>query len=138
MVTLVVVSMSAAAGCNRGPAMSQVTGKVLYPDGSVPQGGVSVVRFQPAEGTTAEIRKGASGVIKPDGTFEMWTKIPGDGVYHGDYVVTFAVLKGAMDGTSLIAEKYVRPDLSPYKVTVDGDKDDLSFQIERLPGAPRG
>jgi hypothetical protein len=134
---LALFPLIALPGCDTGPAMSNVGGTVHYPDGSVPKGGVCVVRFQPATNTTAEIRKGASGEIKSDGTFEMWTKQPGDGVYDGDYVVTFAVFKGAMDPTSWIDEKYVRPDLTPYKVTVDGDKTDLKFEIEPLPGAPR-
>jgi hypothetical protein len=133
----VLASMCAFAGCNRGPAMSQVSGTVLFPDGSVPKGGVCVVQFQPAAGTTAEVSKGASGAIQPDGTFEMWTKRPGDGVYHGDYVVTFAIFKGAMDMTPMISAKYTRPDTSPYKVTVDDDLEDLKFEVEPLPGAPR-
>lgn len=121
------------AGCNRGPAMSQVRGKVTFPDGTVPQGGVRVVRFQPADTSTAEVRKGASGEIKEDGTFEMWTKVPGDGVFNGDYVVTFGVFKGTRDMTPMISPKYVRPDTSPYKVTVDDDIEDLKFEVEPAP-----
>jgi hypothetical protein len=122
------------SGCNRGPAMYQVRGTVLYKDGSVPKGGVAVVRLQPAQGTTAEIRKGATGAINPDGSFELYTRTPGDGVYEGEYDVTFGVYKGPMDPTPLIQAKYMNPSTSGYSVTVDGDQTDLKFEIEPLPG----
>jgi hypothetical protein len=138
LLALVVVTGSALlSGCNRGPAMYQVRGKVLYKDGSVPKGGVAVVRLQPSASSTAEIRKGASSAIGPDGSFEMCTRMPGDGVYEGDYDVTFAVLKGPMDPTPLIPVKYMSPESSGYNVKVDDDIDDLKFEIEPLPGAPR-
>ena len=122
------------AGCNRGPAMSQVSGKVLYKDGTVPQGGVAVVNFQPVEGSTAEVRKGASGAIESDGSFSMWTRAPGDGVYHGKYEVSFVVLKSPTDPTSLVVPKYSNARSSGYQVEVDDDIDDLQFEIEPMPG----
>jgi hypothetical protein len=124
----------ALAGCNRGPAMSQVRGTVFYKDGTVPKAGVTRLNFEPTAGSTAEVRKGATGTIRSDGSFEMWTRMPGDGVYHGEYAVTFGVLKAVMDAKTLIQEKYTRPDTTPYKVLVDDDIDDLKFEIEPLPG----
>jgi hypothetical protein len=125
------------SGCNRGPAMYQVSGKVLYKDGSVPKGGVAVVRLQPDVSSTAEIRKGATGAIAPDGSFDLYTRVPGDGVYEGQYDVTFAVLKSVMDPISLIPEKYTNAETSGYEVVVDKDIEDLLFEIESLPGAAR-
>ena len=123
-----------AAGCNRGPAMYEVKGTVRYADGTVPRGGVAVVRLQPTEGSTAEIRKGATGAIGPDGSFELYTRVPGDGVYEGEYYVTFNIIKGPMDPTPLIPVKYMNRNTSGFKVTVDGNKSDLKFQLEQLPG----
>jgi hypothetical protein len=114
--------------------MSQVSGKVLYKDGSVPRGGVCVVNFQPATNSTAEVRKGASGAIGSDGAFEMWTRMPGDGVYHGEYNVAFVILKGPSDPTPLVQPKYANARTSGYEVTVDDDISDLKFEIEPLPG----
>ncbi len=54
------ISLAALVGCNRGPAMYQVSGHVFYKDGSVPRAAVAVVFLQPANNTTAEIKKGAS------------------------------------------------------------------------------
>jgi hypothetical protein len=128
-----VVAMS---GCNHGPAMAQVKGKVLYKDGSVPKGGVRVVRFEPTEASTAEIRKGASGAIESDGSFEVYTRKPGDGIYTGEYDVTFAVQKGPMDPTQLILPKYTNKATTPYKkITIDKNMDDLKFEIEPAAGA---
>jgi hypothetical protein len=120
-------------GCNRGPAMSQVHGTVLMKDGSVPKGGVRTVRLEPTKDSQAVIRKGASGDVKDDGSFDLYTQRPGDGVHHGEYTVTFAVWKGPMEPVSLIDGKYTNAQTSPYKLTVDGDKLDLKYQIEPLP-----
>jgi hypothetical protein len=122
------------SGCRRGPAMAQVRGKVFYKDGTVPQGMLAIVRFEPAADSTAEVRKGASGSIEPDGSFEMITRMPGDGVYLGKYAVTFAVQKGESGSTSLILPKYNNRTTSPYSVEVTDDIDDLKFEIEAIPG----
>jgi hypothetical protein len=130
--------VAVVSGCDSGPAMHQVRGTVHYKDGSVPRGGVCAVQFVPTSDSTTELRKGAGGRIAADGSFELYTRVPGDGVVEGEYDVTFAVWKGVMDPTSLIDEKYTNPLTTPYqKIKVDGDIDDLKFEIEPLPGAPR-
>jgi hypothetical protein len=132
---LIVPCATALSGCG-GKPMVRVRGKVTYKDGSIPQGGVAVVNFTPASDSTAEIRKGATGAIESDGSFEMTTRMPGDGVYLGSYNVAFVVQRNAMDATtSLILPKYNSPSMSGYSVTIDKPKDDLHFEIEPLPGA---
>ncbi len=135
LLALALTCLVVISGCGGSKETAQVKGKVTYKDGSIPQGGVRAVRFEPAADTTAKIRKGASGNIGPDGSFEMYTRKPGDGVNLGKYVVTFAVWKGPMDQTSLILEKYANASSSPYSVEVTGDIDDLKYEIEPLPGA---
>lgn len=121
-------------GCNHGPEMYHVQGKVLYKDGTVPRAAVAVVFFQPKADSTAVIRKSASSTIKPDGSFDLWTRKGGDGVNKGEYSVGFNIIKAIMDPKPLIAEKYTRPETSGYEVTVDRDISDLKFEIEPLPG----
>ena len=87
-----------AAGCSKGPAVFQVRGKVMYKDGSAPRGGVRVVRFEPTRDSSAERRRVASGQIETDGSFELFTRRPGDGVFPGEYNVTFTVWKGPRSG----------------------------------------
>jgi hypothetical protein len=119
-------------GCNRGPAVAQVSGKVLYKDGSVPKGGVRIVRFEPSDDSPAEIRRPAGGAIADDGTFVLSTRKPGDGIYLGKYAVTFTVIKAPREQISLIKPEYTRAASTPYHVTIDGDRDDLMFEIEPL------
>jgi hypothetical protein len=115
--------------------MARVSGKVSYKDGSTPRAPLCVITLTPTATSKAEVRKSASSAIEPDGSFDMTTRQPGDGVYLGDYVVTFSVRSKPMDPTtSLIMPKYESPALSPYKLTVDGDKTNLHYEIE--PAAP--
>jgi hypothetical protein len=123
-----------AVGCNDRPT-AQVKGKVLYKDGSVPKGGVRVIRFEPTADTTAAIRKTASSEIADDGSFDLFTRKPGDGVILGKYAVTFSVWRGPRDRVSLIDEKYTAKATTPYTVTVEDDMDDLMFEIEPIGGA---
>ncbi len=136
LLLLVVPCVTAILGCNGGKRTYQVRGKVTYTDGSVPKGTVAVVLFSPVEGSTAEIRKGASGAIEPDGSFEMVTRMPGDGVNAGDYTVSFRIVRVAANGsmTSLVAPKYASPMLSPFKVKVDHNTSDLSYAVEKAEG----
>jgi hypothetical protein len=125
------------SGCNRGPAMYQVRGKVLYKDGSVPSG-MGAVHLEPTSASTATIKKVASGAIGPDGTFEMMTRKPGDGVFKGEYVVTIAVVKSATDPTLLSAETYRNAKTTPIApITVDHNLSDLKLEIEPLSGAAK-
>jgi hypothetical protein len=125
--------LAGITGCGKGLGMVHVRGKVTYKDGSAPKGGARAIRFEPAQDTTAEVRKAAAGEIGTDGSFEMFTKRPGDGVIPGKYNVTFTVVKGSHDPVSLIQEKYTVSATTPYKdVTIDRDVDDLKFEIEPI------
>jgi hypothetical protein len=123
-------------GCGFKPAVAHVKGKVIFKNGAMPKTQVRMIRFEPTESSTAKVRRGASSLIEPDGTFELWSKMPGDGIHVGEYDVTFAVQKGPMDPTSLIPAKYSNRATTPYKnVKVDKDADDLSFEIDLSGGA---
>jgi hypothetical protein len=127
--------MAALGGCG-GKQMYHVRGKVTYKDGSVPKGTLAVVTFTPSESSSAEIRKGASGAIEPDGSFEMVTRMSGDGVNRGEYAVTFRIVQlTASSMVSLADPKYTRPTSPMFTVNVDRDISDLSFEIEKASGA---
>jgi hypothetical protein len=125
----------ALSGCGTRE-MFHVRGKVMYKDGSVPKGTLAVVYFTPAEVSSATIRKGASGAITPDGSFEMVTRMTGDGVHRGEYGVTFRVLQQLAGGSTvpLVAQKYSLPAPPQFTVKVDRDISDLSYEIERAEG----
>lgn len=126
-VVLLVVGL---IGCDRGPRMVQVSGKVLLKDGSVPKGGVRVVRFEPVSGGDDQQQRPAGGTIADDGSFVMCTRVPGDGVICGEYNVTITVWRGPRDPVSLIDETYSRSATTPYQVSVEEDKNDLFFEVE--------
>jgi hypothetical protein len=124
---LIVLSL----GCNRGPTMVQVRGKVLNKDGSPLKGGIRVVRFQPVEDLKTDGQRVASGEIGKDGSFELFTRRPGDGIMPGTYNVSFTVWKEQHDPVSLIQDKYTSPSTTPFKnVKVDQNRDDMNFEIE--------
>jgi hypothetical protein len=124
------VALVVLTGCSGEPAAARVRGRVAYKDGSVPQGEVCIVRFEPALAGTAPKGRAATGDIGRDGSFDMYTKRPGDGVVPGEYVVTFTVMKSHLEPESLIDEKYTKADTTPYKITVDEDVDGQVFEIE--------
>ena len=117
-------------GCGGWPATCEVSGKVLYKDGTVPKGGVCLVQFQPTADSPAEVRKAASGNIESDGSFRVFTRKPGDGIFLGKYAVVFSIWKGPMEPISYVDKKYTKAETTPFIVEIDGDRDDLLFEIE--------
>jgi hypothetical protein len=125
----------ALIGCNKGPTTYKVSGKVSFKGGPMPHAGVRSVQFIPQGGAAGEPRGGAGGTINDDGTFEMHGRKPTDGVYPGEYSVTFAVWPGPMEPKSLLLPKYSDPNQTPYKnIKVDRNIDDLNFEVELIPG----
>ena len=116
------------SGCGDAK-MAQVSGRVQYKGGQPLDGEIRVIRFQPADDTQADIVKAASGTIEPDGTFQLYTRKPGDGVFLGKYTVTFTVLK-SLGGPQLIQPRYTSPSDTPYLVEVTGDMKDLVYEVE--------
>ena len=129
ILAIAVVSLP-LAGCG-GRTTYQVSGRVQYKDGSPITGGVRTIHLEPAENTTAEIRKMATGEIAADGSFTMYTRQPGDGVIPGVYLVIFNVMDKPMGGKLLIPEKYKSPADTPFDIVVDGDKTDLLYELEK-------
>lgn len=122
-------------GCSGEPrvTMVPVRGTVQFTDGTIPQGEVATVFFEPVAASPEGIRKVASGEINPkDGSFELTTVRPGDGAIAGKYKVIFQIHKTYMGRESLIPEKYTRPETTPFEVTVEPGCGPFSFQLERL------
>jgi hypothetical protein len=117
------------AGCGSSQT-AQVSGHVHYKGGAPITGNIRVIRFEPTPDSTAAIRKTASSEIAPDGSFTLFTRKVGDGVYPGKYAVTFTVLSGATDGRILVDPKYTSVETTPYLVDVTGDMPGQQFEIE--------
>jgi hypothetical protein len=130
-VALLAFAAAVQSGCG-GREAYQISGRAQYKDGSPITGGVRVIRLEPTQDTTAEIRKAASANIAPDGSFELFTRRPGDGVIPGKYAVVFTVLDKPMNGKSLIPDKFTTGTTTPFELVVDENQRDLLFELEKL------
>ena len=76
-----------STGCGSGgmPDMVKVRGKVSYNGEPITEG--SIVYLP----TDSNVGRQATGAIQPDGTFELMTMEPGDGVKKGDYRIAIFV-----------------------------------------------
>ena len=120
------------AGCsNSGPPLGKVSGKVTYADGSIPQGGVAVIRFEVARNSDAEIRKAADSDIQADGSYAISTLKPGDGAFYGTYKVVFTIFKSYRNETSLVAAKYTSAKTTPFECVIDSPSQVMDFTIDK-------
>jgi len=109
----------AASGCDSGPQIVPVQGKVLFRDKPLEFGSVM---FQPVEGGQP-----ARGVIQPDGTFSLTTNSPGDGATVGPNLVritSFTAQRPGAEGAATERELDMGQSLIPLKYN--------SFQTSEL------
>jgi hypothetical protein len=112
------------AGCDRGPQIVPVTGKVLYNNAPLQFGSVT---FQPPSGQPAQ------GQIQNDGTFVLSTYRPSDGAVVGTHKVRIACYESQKNpaakgpgeqslGRLLIPSKYTLFDQSGLTAEVRADQ----------------
>jgi hypothetical protein len=130
LLPIVAVCFGGTTGCGKSRPVAQVRGKVVFKNGSMPNAGIRYVRLEPAADSTAVIRKGASGSVNDDGTFEIFTLRPGDGVHLGKYAVTFTYLKSFNEQKQMIDAKYTTAATTPYHLNVERDTNDLVYELE--------
>lgn len=118
------------AGCEDRMDLHQVTGTVKFEDGTVPVGEMSMITFVPMNSMEG---KGASSNIEKDGTFKLWTLIPGDGgALAGEYRVTLSVTKGYPNLQHLVAKQYTDLSETPLTATVQaGEKNHFDFVVDK-------
>jgi len=122
----IVLVMCGALGCGSVDEALQVGGTVKFADGSPVTGESATVVFMP---TTSG--QGASGSIEPDGSFELMTKQPGDGVQPGQYKVVLKVFKNYREQILAVPEKYGDETITPLEATVDEEHTHFDFVIEK-------
>lgn len=111
-----------AAGCDSGPKLVKVSGKVMI-DGQVLKHGkvqVAPVGSRPAIAT-----------IGPDGTFAFSTNGNGDGIAMGTHPVAVIAHETLGPGSQRwhAPKKYMSTETSELTVTIDGPKDDLVIEL---------
>ncbi|MEO2050006.1 MAG: hypothetical protein ABGX16_25905 [Pirellulales bacterium] len=122
--------LAALVGCGKANPYLQVTGTVKFDDGTVPQGDISSITFQPKSGGIDS--KGAQGTIEPDGSFQLHSERPGDGAKPGNYAVTVQVMVGYPQGKSVVPLKYTDPRKTPLTAEIKASgENQFSFTIEK-------
>src|SRR5262245_14330401 len=134
-VLLVALALTLLGGC--GSRRYPVVGKVVFKDGTPLPGGLVVLSPLDSDNHT-----GAQGYIQPDGTFELGTESPGDGVFPGRYQVLVkppAQGKGEDDPQSslpMIDPRFTRFETSGLEIEVKPSRNDFPITVER-PAAKR-
>jgi hypothetical protein len=124
---LVVLALLGPLGCNRSDGTVQVTGSVKYADGAAVTGESPLVLFEPVDANG----KAASGSIKADGTFDLMTVKPGDGVKPGAYKVVLKVFKNYRAQTLAVPDRYGDAATTPLDATVDSGHTHFDFVVEK-------
>lgn len=116
------------AGC--GSNFYTVKGKVVFPDGKPMEGGW--VNFEKFE---SGITHSADSPVQPDGTFELRTVKPGDGVPPGKYRVLVKAqeltLAEGQRRTPRIHPKYESFDTSGIEVTVEPKTNFVTINVTK-------
>lgn len=130
ILSLIVLGLSFLVGCAED-SIVVAKGRVQFKDGSPLPAGDRQIRFEPDEPTTAKVKRVAQSEIADDGSFELSTLKFHDGVFKGQYIVTFSVQPNQRSSVSLIPQKYTRFAESPIEIDVTGAKDDYLFELEK-------
>ena len=108
--------------------MGTVKGVVKYADGSIPQGEIVRIVFNPVFDQDVRYQKMASGHVQPDGTYQLGTVEPGDGVMPGRYRVLLEIREKHDDPDMLISGDYLHPERTPLpEVTVKEGVNEFNF-----------
>lgn len=129
---LVGAMLLVAAGCGSAdsrPAVYQTTGKISF-KGAAPVG--AVVALHPKDQAAVGRSVVPSGLVKPDGSFDLTSFAPSDGAPPGDYVLTVEWHKTSSGseenrvlGPNLLPVQYSKPQTSPVVVTIAAQPNEL-------------
>jgi hypothetical protein len=115
-------------GCGeKTDGLIPVSGTIKFADGTVPIGESALIWFEATESGN----KSASGTIEADGSFELMTFKPGDGVGPGKYKVVAKVYKSYREQTLAVPQQYADASATPLEAIVDADNTHFDFVIER-------
>jgi len=127
--------LAAAGGCSKSPfELVPVSGIVKYADGTIPDGAVRVVRFEPiadAEGNVSP--RAAAGFLEPDGTFQLSTLRSRDGAIPGDYKPVLLFWKSPVTRESVVPPIYANAKTTPLSTisVKPSERNHFDLTIER-------
>lgn len=115
-------------GC--GTSKYQIEGRVVWTDGKP----ATELAGYTVDFEAREARISATGIIKPDATFELSTDRAGDGVIAATYKIAInpPVAEGDVPvARSLLPAHYATPDSSGLTETIDGKRKVVELKVER-------
>jgi hypothetical protein len=71
----------------------------------------------------------ASGLVKAEGTFELGTVVPGDGIAPGSYKVLVTPPENGEGADKRIPSKYTDPEETPLKCTVEKEGQKVQLKL---------
>lgn len=123
------------SGCSEGAPfkMAPASGTVKFKDGSVPQGAIATINFDP-DGIPSSGKmtpQTATGTIEPDGKFTLKT-YDQDGAAVGKHKVRLQVLKTYPGNDFAVHAKYSKKETTPLvaEVTAAGPND-FKFEVDK-------
>jgi hypothetical protein len=126
LIILIIIGLALTAnlGCESTdmtpPTLIPVKGKVTYKGKPLTKG---IVRFS-ADGYGRD----AGGQLKEDGTYELTTFKPGDGVTKGNHRVFITEVEPAL-AKDKVMKKYSSPVSSKLEVEVSPEKTEFNFDL---------
>jgi hypothetical protein len=122
------------SGCG-GKGVYPVKGKVVYPDGAA---ATDLAGFT-VNLESAELKVGANGEVRPDGTFTVGTYEVADGALPGTYkaCVTPPFSMAPVPPPPIIDPKYGDPDKSGLTVKVEPKPNSITLEVQRFTRSKR-
>jgi hypothetical protein len=127
MCSNILLALALSQGCGTGEGRLIVSGTVAYSDGSPITAESGTIIFHPVD----EAGQPANGPVGEDGSFELMTRAPGDGVAPGQYKVVLKIWKSYRDQTPSVATEYGDAATTPLTATVDRNSSTFKFNVER-------
>jgi hypothetical protein len=130
-VLAIAVVLLSLAGCSRGPRLYPVKGKVIWDNGAEAgelAGGLVICESEDG-------KVGARGDIEKDGSFQLMTYKPGDGLLPGKHRVAVVEYSPREPPPPPIIDRtYSRLESSPLEMNVERTtKNDVTLKVRRAP-----
>lgn len=129
---VLLAGLAALLGCGEDRGLVPVRGRITFDGAEMP--GKGYLRFVPLEVAAGYTRRAGLGQFEVDGTYQVKSFQPGDGLFPGKYAVfPFCwEVEPNMNGQpekSYLPDKYADPEQSQFLLTVEEGQGPIEFDI---------